>query len=413
MNYFCMDNLAKTTTTRTTTTTMRQLFLYIFILISIAATSAQTIFRIQDETQLLHLPELNDDYFQSSNASIDELYDITNRMPGNSVAYMQLCYKLKREERHDEAMEAIKQAMKFNPTNKDLINLAGAILLHNHQYNDLEKICQVAVSKDPKLADAYNILGIIAQEKGENAKAIYHFNHALSIKKKKYNAIKFNLANAERSSKNYAEAIKLYQNSLKKFMADKNFVSAKNFRFHQPNKAWVYNNIGLTLTMAGEYENALSEYRKSLSYSKNPARTYNGMACTHYELGQPDSSIKYLNMAIEASPKYASPYKNLGNVYYEQGKYEKALSFYEKAYDLDKDDEWLLCKLASTLKNLKRYEEAISYFSKATQIDKTDHEAYYQLGLCYHRLENTPLAQENFKKAERLGSKTAKGWIRK
>ena len=392
---------------------MKQLFSYIFILLFVSSVSAQTIFRIQDETQLLHLPELSDEYFQSTNASIDELYDITNRMPGNAPAYMQLCYKLKQEERHDDAVDAIKQAMKYNPTNTDLINMAGAILLHNHQYDDLEKICQVAVSKDPKLADAYNILGIISQEKGENAKAIYHFNHALKIKKKKYNAIKFNLANAERSSKNYNEAIKLYQNSLKRFMADKNFVSAKNFRFHQPNKAWIYNNIGLTLTLAGEYESSLAEYRKSLQYSNNPARTYNGMACTHYELGQPDSSIKYLNMAIEAAPKYASPYKNLGNVYYEQGKYDKALPLYEKAYALDKDDEWLLCKLGLTHKNLKQYDIAIDYFTKATAIDKTDHEAYYQIGLCYHRLEKKELAQENFKKAERLGSTTAKGWVRK
>lgn len=392
---------------------MKQLFLYILLLIFASATSAQTIFRIQDETQLLHLPELSDDYFQATNATIDELTDITNRMPGNASAYMQLCYKLKREERHDEAVDAIKQAMRANPTNVDLINMAGAILLHNHQYDDLEKICQVAVSRNPKLADAYNILGIIAQEKGENTKAIYHFNHALKIKKKKYNAIKFNLANAERSSKNYGEAIKLYQSSLKKFMADKNFVSAKNFRFHQPNKAWIYNNIGLTLTLAGEYDNALVEYHKSLQYSKNPARTYNGMACTHYELGQPDSSIKYLNKAIEAAPRYASPYKNLGNIYYEQGKYDKALSLYEKAYALDKDDEWLLCKLGSTHKNLKQYETAIDFFSKAIQINKTDHEAYYQIGLCYHRLEKKELAQENFKKAERLGSTTAKGWVRK
>lgn len=392
---------------------MRLIFSYIFILFSVLATSAQTIFRIQDETQLLHLPELNDAYFKASDASIDDLIDITTRMPGNATAYMQLCYKLKREERHEEAVDAIKMAMRANPTNVDLINMAGAILLHNHQYEELEKICQIALSKDPKLADAYNILGIIAQEKGENSKAIYHFNHALTLKKKKYNAIKFNLANAERSSKNYTEAIKLYQNSLKKFMADKNFVSAKNFRFYQPNKAWVFNNIGLTLTLAGEYDNALVEYRKSLKYSENPARTYNGMACTHYELGQPDSSIKYLNMAIEVEPEYASPYKNLGNVYYEQGKYDKALPLYEKAYALDKDDEWLLCKLASTHKNLKQYEDAINFFSKALQIDQTDHEAYYQIGLCYHRLENNTLAQENFRKAEILGSKTAKGWIRK
>lgn len=392
---------------------MKQTFLYIFLLIFVSATSAQTIFRIQDETQLLHLPELNDDYFKSADASIEELMDITDRMPGNSSAYMQLCYKLKREERHDEAVDAIKQAMRANPTNKDLINMAGAILLHNHQYDDLEKICQIALSRDPKLADAYNILGIIAQEKGENAKAIYHFNHALKIKKKKYNAIKFNLANAERSSKNYEEAIKLYQKSLKKFMADKNFVSAKNFRFYQPSKAWVYNNIGLTLTMAGEHSNALVEYRKSLKYSKNPARTYNGMACTHYELRQVDSCIKYLNLAIETAPKYASPYKNLGNVYYEQGKYSKALPLYEKAYALDKDDEWLLCKIASTHKNLKQYENAIDFFSKAILIDKTDHEAYYQIGLCYHRLEDTAKAQEYFRKAERLGNTSAKGWVRK
>lgn len=391
---------------------MKHTILYILLLF-VSATSAQTIFRIQDETQLLHLPELNDDYFKASDSSIDELYDITTRMPGNSAAFMQLCYKLKREERHDEAVDAIKQAMRANPTNVDLINMAGAILLHNHQYDDLEKICQIALSREPKLADAYNILGIIAQEKGETAKAIYHFNHALKIKRKKYNAIKFNLANAQRSSKNYEEAIELYRSSLKKFMTDKNFVSAKNFRFHQPNKAWIYNNIGLCLTLAGEYERSLTEYRKSLQYSENPARTYNGMACTHYELGQPDSSIKYLNMAIEAAPRYASPYKNLGNVYYEQGKYDKALPLYEKAYALDKNDEWLLCKIASTHKNLKQYETAINFYSKAIQIDQTDHEAYYQIGLCYHRLDNITLAQENFKKAERLGSKTAKGWIRK
>ena len=73
----------------------------------------------------------------------------------------------------------------------------------------------------------------------------------------------------------------------------------------------------------------------------------------------------------------------------------------------------ILCKLASTHKNLKQYENAIDFFSKAILIDKTDHEAYYQIGLCYHRLEDNPKAQEYFKKAEKLGSASAKGWVRK
>ena len=62
--------------------TMKQTIIFIFLLLFASATSGQTIFRIQDETQLLHLPELNDDYFKGADRSIEELIDITNRMPG-------------------------------------------------------------------------------------------------------------------------------------------------------------------------------------------------------------------------------------------------------------------------------------------------------------------------------------------
>ncbi|MCQ2200416.1 MAG: tetratricopeptide repeat protein [Paludibacteraceae bacterium] len=389
------------------------LFIMTSLFASLTFAKSTTVFYMQDETQLIHLPLIDEKFFGTDNRTVEELESAISSNPNETKAYIRLCYLLKEKGEHDLANEYAKRGIESNMNDKNLLNIAGAVLIHSHETEELYNICLKAVATNPKNADAYNLLGVIAHQNGNSLGAITHFQRALALKKRRYNWINFNLANAYRAAERYDDAAELYRKSAKKFLADKNFVSCNNFHFRKPNMVWVNNNIGLTYTMKGDYTEANKAYREALSIKNSSSRVYNGMACTYYEMGEMDSCLVLLDKAIKANPRYASPYKNLGNINYEKGNFSKALEYFNKAYELDSTDEWLISKIACCHKNMKDYEKAIGYFNKAIGINHTNGENHYQKGLCYHRLGDTDKANESFNTALKLGYEQARGWIRK
>ena len=307
--------------TQSTTTNRLMGRLVLFIMTSLFASltfaKSTTVFYMQDETQLIHLPLIDEKFFGTDNRTVEELESAITSNPNETKAYIRLCYLLKEKGEHDLANEYAKRGIESNMNDKNLLNIAGAVLIHSHETEELYNICLKAVATNPKNADAYNLLGVIAHQNGNSLGAITHFQRALALKKRRYNWINFNLANAYRAAERYDDAAELYRKSAKKFLADKNFVSCNNFHFRKPNMVWVNNNVGLTYTMKGDYAKAMKAYREALLTTKGgSSRVYNGMACTFYEMGEMDSCLVLLDKAIKANPRYASPYKNLGNINY-------------------------------------------------------------------------------------------------
>ena len=93
----------------------------LFALLSFA--KSNSVFIIQDETQLIHLPVIDEQYFSKDNRSIDELKSAIDNNPNDTKAIIKLCYLLKGIGEHRQANEYAIKGIEDNLNDLTLLNL--------------------------------------------------------------------------------------------------------------------------------------------------------------------------------------------------------------------------------------------------------------------------------------------------
>jgi tetratricopeptide (TPR) repeat protein len=103
-----------------------------------------------------------------------------------------------------------------------------------------------------------------------------------------------------------------------------------------PFKARVYNYMGLAYNKAGELDNAIIQYKKSLSLDPYYADAHNNIGISYYNKGLTDMAITHFIHAIEINPFHANAHYNLGIAYGEKGLTDKAYEEMRKGIELRK-----------------------------------------------------------------------------
>jgi tetratricopeptide (TPR) repeat protein len=84
-------------------------------------------------------------------------------------------------------------------------------------------------------------------------------------------------------------------------------------------KARGYNYLGLAYHKVGDIDNAILQYKKSLSLNPFYADAYNNIGISYFYKGSVDKAITNFKHAIEIDPYHADAHYNLGVVYGEKG----------------------------------------------------------------------------------------------
>ena len=88
--------------------------------------------------------------------------------------------------------------------------------------------------------------------------------------------------------------------------------------------------LGGVYYQAGEYDEAIAEFKKAISINPNNESAYNGLGGVYHQAGEYDEAIAEFKKAISVNPNSLRAYNGLGLVYSEQGKYDLAVRFYQK-----------------------------------------------------------------------------------
>jgi tetratricopeptide (TPR) repeat protein len=140
----------------------------------------------------------------------------------------------------------------------------------------------------------------------------------------------------------YEEAITFYKKTIE--------IRKKTFPSNHLNFANTYNNIGMAYHKMGEYPKALSHYEKALAIKQQSlppnhpdlAMSYSNIGVVHKNMGDYSKALSYYAKDLEISQKSLPPnhpdlamsYNNIGLVYEEMGDYSKARSFLERAVNI-------------------------------------------------------------------------------
>ena len=142
-----------------------------------------------------------------------------------------------------------------------------------------EDICREIVKLSPRTSEAYNILGLIYQERGLIDEAISAFHRAVELDGSNANA---------------------------------------------------FFNLGTLFGQSGQYEQAATSLRKGLALAPRTAEARNNLGLALVGLGKLNEAIISLEKAIELDPHYGDAWLSLGDAYCRQGQHQKAIDAYQR-----------------------------------------------------------------------------------
>ncbi|MDR3513893.1 MAG: tetratricopeptide repeat protein [Caulobacteraceae bacterium] len=307
------------------------------------------------------------------------------------------------------------------PVGKVAVPLAKALATAGELYlagriREAEIVCRQILERRPNLADAYNLLGVILNAKGDPKAAVNTIGRAIKLNPR---APSFyaNLGEIERQRGKLVEAeialnkaieldpkaAQAYSNLGIVHFDRKDFdKAAANYEKAialQPNFPEAHNNLGNAYRALERKTEALACYQRAVTQRPNYAEAYNNMATSLRDAEDYESAEHAYRKAITLRPNYVEAHNNLSILLLYRDRTDEALRVLADALKLDERNAATLLNVAKV--QLKRAahgvaEQAVRF---ALQVDPKKAEAYMVLAQIHHELDQHPEALAALEKA--------------
>jgi len=144
-----------------------------------------------------------------------------------------------------------------------------------------------------------------------------------------------------------------------------------------PRDPWSHGNMGAYLQQQGRLQEAIAEYRTTLSLSRDRimiALTQANLGSAYRDLGDDKDALESYNQAIHINPYQANAYFGRALLYRKQGKLAEAIRDFSKAVELQPTAEGYV-RLGQVLAQAQRREEALAAIDHALKISPESAEA--------------------------------------
>jgi tetratricopeptide (TPR) repeat protein len=185
------------------------------------------------------------------------------------------------------------------------ISEALAIAVRHHQAGRLqaaEQIYRQILAVEPNRADAWHLLGVIANQMGKHEVAVECLGRAIALNG---SAASFhnNLGEAYRALRRVPEAVACYRRALEL----------------KPDFAEAHNNLGVALKDQGHPDEAVACCRRALELKPDSAEIHYNLGVALEDQGHPDEAVACCRRALELKPDFTLAHYNLGGALEEIG----------------------------------------------------------------------------------------------
>jgi Flp pilus assembly protein TadD len=183
-----------------------------------------------------------------------------------------------------------------------------------------EFVCRHILTREPRQADALDLLGIISHQRGNSGAALRSLGLAITADpgNPRHHSNKGVVC---RDRGEVAEAAACFQEALR---LDPNFVEA-------------HNNLGTVLQGQGRLEEALAHYREALRLQPDLAAGHRNLGTVLQGQGRLEEALAHYREALRLHPDYAEAHNNLGTILQGSGRLREALVHYREALRLHPD----------------------------------------------------------------------------
>ncbi len=181
---------------------------------------------------------------------------------------------------------------------------------------------------------------------------------------------------------------------------------------HQPQsrKASLLFELGRLLSIANEYEAALTSYNQAVEIKPNYHQAWNSKGNALKNLGRNEEAITSYDQALKFKPDKHEAWNNRGNALGNLGRNEEAIASYDQAlkFKPDKHEAWN--NRGNALGNLGRNEEAIASYDQALKFKPDDHQAWNNRGNALGNLGRNEEAIASYDQALKFKPDDYKAW---
>ena len=257
-----------------------------------------------------------------------------------------------------EAVNKIKVLNVKYPNQPILFNLIGACYKELGELEGAAKMFEIAVSINPKYAEAHFNLGVMNQDLGRLESAIDSYKKAISI------------------SPNYSYA---YNNLGNIFLELGQYeIAIENFEWalaYQHDFAEAHNNLGDALNRYGRTEAAIDSFKKAISFNKDYEKAYFNLALIFKDIGDKTGFIKNIEKVLDIKPEWGAAYYHLSQIEKckkNDPKLSKMLSLLDRV-DLDITDRVNLnFALAKSYEDIGNHNEQFRFLVEGNNLRKKE-----------------------------------------
>ena len=162
---------------------------------------------------------------------------------------------------------------------------------------------------------------------------------------------------------------------------------------------------GRKLFEAGNYKEAIKEFKQAIAIDKNLEDSYNFLSAAYTKIGRLEDACKTFQKLINLQPKNHTAHYNLGVIYHRMGMYDEELSEYKKALKFQPDYSPALYNMGIWYGNNGMYDEAVDAFEKLVAVDPNNVQARYYLAIAFMKKNQYDEARFQFSKAVEIDPK--------
>lgn len=296
----------------------------------------------------------------------------------------------------------------------DLMFQKAIELQNNGALNEAESIYLKMLQAMPENSDVWNLLGLVAQSKGNLLRAVDCFLSAIKYSPKPFGMYFFNLALTYKSLNKPREALEGFKR-VTELMPD--LCEGWNYLGLMHQEDGDINNAVKSYCKALELDGNYMEARANLCYITNDFVTLKKLAkendtdfMTNYLAGKVSDDLDekevFLQNAIKSAPEKSIGYLAMADLLREKNDFCNSLIYYHKALNLDEHLIQALLGVADCNLEIGELEKAENYYIKSFKITRDIAGAHLNYGICLYKQNRLAEALNAYKEAAVLAPET-------